>query len=64
MIRKFLLLTLFSFLLSKTSLAENIQIFDFSEIELGELEVRKVRGADNKTVYSVGSNENGNFFRQ
>jgi len=26
-----------------------------------ELEVRKVRGADNKTNYSVGSNENGNY---
>ena len=27
------------------------------------LEVRKVRGADNKTVYSVGSNDNGNYLK-
>ena len=63
MIKKFLLIIFLSFLPLKTLLAENIQIFDFSETELGELEVRKVRGADNKTVYSVGSNENGNFFK-
>ena len=41
--------------------AENIKIFEFTEKELSELEVRKVRGADNKTNYSVGSNENGNL---
>ncbi len=34
--------------------AENIKIFEFTEKELSELEVRKVRGADNKTTYSVG----------
>jgi len=43
--------------------AENIKIFEFTEKELSELEVRKVRGADNKTTYSVGSNENGNFLK-
>jgi hypothetical protein len=31
--------------------------------ELAGLEIRKVRGADNKTVYTVGSNENGNFLK-
>ena len=40
-----------------------IKVFEFSEIELAELEVRKVRGADNNTIYSVGSNENGNFLK-
>ena len=25
--------------------------------------VRKVRGADNKTIYTVGTNENGNFLK-
>ena len=40
-----------------------IKVFEFTEIELSELEVRKVRGADNKTVYTVGSNENGNFLK-
>ena len=43
--------------------AEDIRIFEFNEIELAELEIRKVRGADNKTNYSVGSNENGNFLK-
>ena len=41
--------------------AESIRIFKFTEKELSELKVRKVRGADNRTNYSVGSNENGNF---
>ena len=43
--------------------ADNILIFEFTEKELLELDVRKVRGADNKTVYSVNSNENGNFLK-
>ena len=43
--------------------AENIKIFEFTEKELSELEIRKVRGADNKTNYSVGSNENGNYLK-
>ena len=43
--------------------ADLIKVFDFSEQELSELEVRKVRGADNKTLYSVDSNEKGNFLK-
>ena len=46
-----------------SAFAENINIFKFTEQELSELDVRKVRGADNKTVYTVGSNENGNFLK-
>ena len=38
-------------------------VFDFSEKELSELKVRKVRGADAKTTYSVGVNENGNYLK-
>ena len=54
----------FSYLiLSVYSYAEIIKIFDFTESELSELKVRKVRGADNKTLYSLGSNENGNFLK-
>ena len=37
--------------------------FEFTEIELSELDVRKVRGAENKTEYSIGSNENGNYLK-
>ena len=45
------------------SYASETKVFDFTENELADLQVRKVRGADNKTFYSVGSNENGNFLR-
>ena len=43
--------------------SDEIQVFNFTAKELSNLEVRKVRGADNKTVYMVGSNENGNFLK-
>ena len=48
---------------TNTSFADDVKVFDFTEKELSQLEVRKVRGADNKTLYSVGKNENGNFFK-
>ena len=50
-------------LLFNFSYAENVKIFEFTEKELLELKVRKVRGADNQTIYTVGSNENGNFYK-
>ncbi len=62
MLKNFYLI-IFSLVLINTSYAENIKIFEFTEKELLELEVRKVRGAKNKTEYSVGSNENGNFLK-
>ena len=43
-------------LLTNIVYAENIKVFEFTEKELSELKIRKVRGADNKTVYFVGSN--------
>ena len=60
-----LLLKTFIFLLIviSGSYASETKVFDFTEIELADLQVRKVRGADNKTLYSVGSNENGNFLK-
>ncbi|WP_075504083.1 DUF3047 domain-containing protein [Candidatus Pelagibacter communis] len=48
--------------LSSTN-AETIKVFEFTEKELSALEIRKVRGADNKTSYTVGSNENGNYLK-
>ena len=45
------------------SYAEKVNIFDFTSKELSDLKVRKVRGADNKTEYSVGKNENGNYIK-
>ena len=50
-------------IISGSSFADKVNIFEFTEIELSELDVRKVRGADNKTEYSVGSNENGNYLK-
>ena len=50
-------------LLTNFVYAENIKVFEFTEKELSELKVRKVRGADNKTVYTIGYNENGNFLK-
>jgi len=44
-------------------LADEFKIFDFTEVELSELEVRKVRGAKNKTLYTIGSNEKGTFLK-
>ena len=50
-------------IISGPSFADKVNIFKFTETELSELEVRKVRGADSKTEYSVGSNNNGNFLK-
>ena len=60
---KFFYIFVTSLIFLNSALAENINIFKFTEQELSELDVRKVRGADNKTVYSVGSNKNGNFLK-
>tara|TARA_A100001037_G_C14897497_1_gene521260 strand:+ start:74 stop:733 length:660 start_codon:yes stop_codon:yes gene_type:complete len=38
-------------------------VFYFSEEELSKLKVRKVRGAENKTEYSIGQNDNGNYLK-
>ena len=43
--------------------AEEIMVFEFTEDEFKTLEVRKVRGADSNTEYSLGTNENGNFLK-
>ena len=56
-------LILFTALFQTTLYAEDIKVFEFTEKELSELTVRKVRGADNKTTYSVGSNDNGNYLK-
>ena len=63
MIKFIIKFVLISILLFKFAYAEKITIFEFTDIELESLEVRKVRGADNKTAYSLGSNENGNYLK-
>ena len=61
---KLLIKILITFLVTVSfSIANEVIVFDFTKSELSELKVRKVRGADNKTVYTVGSNDNGNFLK-
>ena len=45
------------------TLAESVNVFEFTENELSTLKVRKVRGAAAKTQYTLGNNENGKFIR-
>ena len=47
----------------KTGYANEIKVLNFTKDELSNLEVRKVRGAKNKTIYTIGLNENGNFLK-
>ena len=49
------------FVLYGNVFADEVKIFNFTMYEFSELEVRKVRGAENKTIYSLGSNKSGNF---
>ena len=45
------------------SSANEVKVFEFTESELSQLQVRKVRGADKKTVYSIVANDNGNYLK-
>ena len=56
------ILVIFIFFFNIT-FAETINVFEFSDKELSTLKVRKVRGAESKTQYTLGSNENGKFLR-
>ena len=48
------------FILSGLTFANEVKILEFTQSELSKLVVRQVRGADNNTNQTVGSNENGN----
>ena len=58
---KFIKIITIYFLFISSVCAEKLMVFDFTEEELNSLEVRKVRGADAKTLYSIGNNENGSY---
>ncbi len=60
-----ILIKISTILLLMTSLVytAEIKVFDFTENELSNLQVRKVRGADNETIYTLGSNEAGSFYK-
>ena len=51
------------FLTNSVGFTEVVKVFDFTDTELSNLEVRKVRGAKNKTIYTIGTNEEGNFLK-
>jgi len=61
--KKFIEVFIIIVLAMNFSFASEVKVFDFTETELSQLQVRKVRGADNKTIYTVGKNENGNFLK-
>ena len=61
--KKIASLIIFTIFLSSVSAAQEKIIFEFTENELSELKVRKVRGADAKTIYTIGKNENGNYLK-
>ena len=61
--KKILIIFFSIFFISSLNSAEKVKVFDFTEGELEALKVKKVRGADEKTKYSLGKNENGNFIR-
>ncbi len=56
-------LSIFILFMSSYSYSNEVKVFEFTEKELSELQVRKVRGADNKTIYILGSNDNGNYYK-
>ena len=63
MLRNIYCVLIFFFSFFTVLQADNLSIFEFTEDELSTLKVRKIRGADAKTLYSVGKNDNGNFLR-
>jgi len=56
----FFLSIIFIFIFLQKGITEEIKVFDFTQEELKTLKVRKIKG---KTIYHVGSNENGNYLR-
>ncbi len=63
MLKLSILLISILFLFFGFSYAENVKVFEFTKEEYETLKVRKIRGADAKTEYSIGKNENGNFLK-
>ena len=55
--------TIIFFVFCSSVFSYEVKIFDFTASELSELEVRKVRGAKNNTIYTLGSNDSGNFLK-
>ena len=63
MLRTFYYFLVIFLFISNITLAEKINVFEFTENELSKLKIKKVRGADAKTEYTLGNNENGKYIR-
>ena len=61
--KKFIKIIVIYFLLVTSVTTEELMVFNFTEEELNSLDVRKVRGANAKTAYSIGNNEKGNYLK-
>ncbi len=46
-----------------SAFSQNVTVFEFTDEELSKLKVRKIRGADAKTIYTLDNNENGKFLK-
>ena len=57
---KFIIVVLF---FTNIVVAEEVKVFEFTEEEFKTLEVRKVRGAESNTEYTLGSNDKGNYLK-
>jgi hypothetical protein len=57
---KILRLVILSLFFFYNANSEVLKIFEFTEEELKSLEVRKIKG---ETLWSVGSNQNGNYLK-
>ena len=62
-LKKFIKIIAIYFLLVTSVNAEELIVFNFTDEELNSLDVRKVRGADANTSYSIGNNEKGNYLK-
>ena len=60
MLKKILLICIFWLFFLEVTIAEEINVFNFTQDEFEELKVRKVKG---ETTWSLGSNEKGNFIK-
>ena len=60
MFNKILPITILFFFFQQSLVAETINVFEFTKEEMKSLEVRKVKG---KTIYTLGSNDNGNYLK-
>ena len=60
MLKKILILFIFTHFFTQISLSETIKVFDFTKEEFKKLKVKKVKG---ETSWSLGSNEKGPYLR-